>query len=420
MKKHYVYLMLLLGALFISLKSHDGFKNSGQAPIGRTGAPGETSCASCHSGGSYTGETLFMLGDNSQTTYQPGESYTVSFTADYNAPRYGFSVTALDASNNPAGEFTLLNEDNTSWGQAGNGRQYVGHKAADATHQWTFEWEAPAADVGEITFYYVINAANADNGTGGDYVETGSATFLPAQEDEFFLLTLQADPPEAGTVSGEGEYQEAEVVAVSASANQGYDFLYWADVNENIVSEQPEFDYTMPAEDITLVAHFQAHTYTLTFVVETQAGEEIPDAVITLEGESYDAGVYVFEDLLPGSYAYTVSKDGYLDHSGEVVIEDADKTHTVILEEDETGINDYTEPVLSVFPNPAASYLEILSRADAIEEVKIIDITGSVVFHSKMQQNHHHLDVSALAAGMYIVKIKALQKIHTFKVQINP
>jgi len=289
MKKLMIYFCLLSAISFLALKPHGGDKNSGQAPIGRTGAPDESSCGGCHSGGSYSGETLFQLGEQELSAYVPGETYLITYAGDYGAPRYGFSVTVLDANNEPAGDFAIINADNTALGNAGNGRQYVGHRNASANNEWMFEWTAPDDDIGPVTFYHVINAANGDNGTGGDYVETGSVTFPAAEdEDDLFVLTLEAYPPPGGTLSGGGEYEEGETIDVSASANDGYTFLDWTDEGGEQISDQPSFEYTMPAEDVLLTANFLFNTYTLTFIVEDEDGLAIDDAVITFSGESFE------------------------------------------------------------------------------------------------------------------------------------
>ncbi len=195
MKSNPLFFLFVSAILFIAFNPHGSDKYSSQAPLGRTGAPGETTCGSCHSGGSYNGSMVFQLSDASGSDYLPGETYIITFTGNYSAPRYGFSITALDEGGNSAGDFTLINENNTSLGTLANGRQYVGQKNADATNEWTFSWTAPTADAGPITFYYVINAANGDGGRTGDYVATGSTSIKPAD------VTRITDMDKAFTVS---------------------------------------------------------------------------------------------------------------------------------------------------------------------------------------------------------------------------
>ena len=55
------------------------------------------------------------------------------------------------------------------------------------------------------------------------------------------------------------------IVPLKATANEGYYFLNWT-VNGEVVSEQEEFIYMMPARNVTIQANFVAEapeTYAL-------------------------------------------------------------------------------------------------------------------------------------------------------------
>ncbi|MBS4014161.1 MAG: choice-of-anchor J domain-containing protein [Bacteroidetes bacterium] len=73
-----------------------------------------------------------------------------------------------------------------------------------------------------------------------------------------YKLTLQANPSGFGTVSNNpsGSYFEAnDVVSISAVANNGYAFVNWTKGGVPI-STSATYNYTMPAENVTLVANF--------------------------------------------------------------------------------------------------------------------------------------------------------------------
>jgi uncharacterized protein (TIGR02145 family) len=92
-----------------------------------------------------------------------------------------------------------------------------------------------------------------------------------------YNLILEAEPLEAGIVSGAGQYETGEEVNITATANPGWEFANWTDVG-GIVSETPNFTYTMPAEDVTLTANF----------VEEQSGFSCGDPLIdSRDGQSY-------------------------------------------------------------------------------------------------------------------------------------
>ena len=71
--------------------------------------------------------------------------------------------------------------------------------------------------------------------------------------------------------------------------------------------------------------------FTVQFNVLNAQGEELTDAVITLNGISNEPGDYVFADVETGHYIYTVTAAGYDDFSGELVVEDEDLSVNVIM-----------------------------------------------------------------------------------------
>ncbi len=144
-----------------------------QAPSAHTAAPGESSCGACHAGAVNTGPGTITL-SLPANGYQPGQTYTLNHTvndASFPNGRFGFSVTALNSSNQPAGTFTVTNSANTSLQTAtvmGNVRQYLGHISANNNNAWTYQWTAPASNVGPIRFYTANIAANGNSSTSGD------------------------------------------------------------------------------------------------------------------------------------------------------------------------------------------------------------------------------------------------------------
>ena len=77
-----------------------------------------------------------------------------------------------------------------------------------------------------------------------------------------YSLTLNASPSGAGQVQGAGSYAKDEVVALIATAAQGYEFVNWTQ-NSNQVSSEASFNYTMPEGDVNLTANFEVIPPTL-------------------------------------------------------------------------------------------------------------------------------------------------------------
>ena len=68
-------------------------------------------------------------------------------------------------------------------------------------------------------------------------------------------ITVSANPAEAGTVTGGGEFEETDEITVKAVANDGYEFVNWTE-NEVEVSTDAEYTFEVLA-DRALVANFK-------------------------------------------------------------------------------------------------------------------------------------------------------------------
>lgn len=144
--------------------------------------------------------------------------------------------------------------------------------------------------------------------------------------------------------------------------------------------------------------------FVLSFSVKDEDGEEISDAVITLEGTAHPAGEYAFPGLEAGTYGYTVSRGGYHGFSSQAVIDDQDKLVEVVLARDNVSVNDPHSAYLSIFPNPASSRISIVS-AETINEISLISISGQVVKALQPNAMSVELNVSVLKKGIYFLRI---------------
>ncbi|MBK6799290.1 MAG: hypothetical protein IPG76_21525 [Acidobacteria bacterium] len=158
--------------------------DSDVAPSARTGAPGESTCTSCH--GSFTLNSgpgvLSVTGVPASYTLNQGITVTVKIQ-QANRARYGFEVTVLDELNNRAGTLTVTDTVRTAaitGNVSSKQRSYITQTSsgADPTvtgeDSWSFNWTAPSTNVGKITFY-VTGLAGNGSGSSGDYVYTTTA-----------------------------------------------------------------------------------------------------------------------------------------------------------------------------------------------------------------------------------------------------
>ena len=112
--------------------------------------------------------------------YTPGQTYTINVTVSQSGiSLFGFGFEALLASGANAGTLNAGTGSTIKTAMiGGNNRRNVVHQMNSGTgngsHTWTFTWQAPATNQGDVTFYCGANAANANGSDSGDKVYTFS------------------------------------------------------------------------------------------------------------------------------------------------------------------------------------------------------------------------------------------------------
>jgi uncharacterized repeat protein (TIGR02543 family) len=109
---------------------------------------------------------------------------------------------------------------------------------------------APATVWGATGWTAVNTAGYEEAGSAkenADYFRTGPGKDMPcwdAEEPEMCTITAVANPEEGGTVSGSGTYEKGTEITLSATANEGYNFVNWTR-NGTEVSTNASFDITV-------------------------------------------------------------------------------------------------------------------------------------------------------------------------------
>jgi hypothetical protein len=152
----------------------------------------EQTCVACHNSFPLNpdadGTTTL---DGVPATYEPGRTYTLTLKVahkDAAALRWGFQMTAISMKDGAgAGEFVATDPNATMVLASMTGtRSYIEHAyGGTAVGQaggtsWSFDWKAPAADMGTIGFFAAVNVSNADGSNQGDRVYSRSP--LPLAE----------------------------------------------------------------------------------------------------------------------------------------------------------------------------------------------------------------------------------------------
>ena len=254
------------------------------------------------------------------------DSLTATFKATLTAKSYGFKMivggawlsdgkTITRAANST--KFTGANSSNNSTLKADIAGEYL--------FTWEYATKTLTVTYPELPVEYTVTATvnPAETGTvagAGKYEEgkTATLTATPAEGYQFvnwtvgeevvstenpYSFVVTADvalvanfeliPPtkynvtvtaENGTVEGAGEYEEGKTATLTATANEGYEFINWL-VDDVEVSDENPYTFTVTA-DIALVANFQA-TEPVVEVPAASVRAWAYDLALAVEGEQY-------------------------------------------------------------------------------------------------------------------------------------
>ena len=125
-----------------------------------------------------------------------------------------------------------------------------------------------------------------------------------------YIVMLQQNDTSAGSVSGAGKHAYASTVTVSATTNNGYTFLGWYDANDNLVTTDAHYTFTMGADTQTYIAKWEvadamknfnftstATTCTITGIIETSITEIVVPDYVTAISQGVFAGCSSLESI---------------------------------------------------------------------------------------------------------------------------
>lgn len=435
MRKPYLISLLVgLAALFVAAVS-----NSGGPPASHTGAPGERTCATpgCH--GSVVqspGRLTIRFGDG-LTEYSPGQTYTI--TVELVEPerngRMGFQLTALNASNQRAGTLATTNADvrlitgNVSGGQ----RQYVmqstqGNRTSGPnTRVWTFNWTAPAAATGAVTFYAAGLGANGNgNSDSGDRTYT---TSLRVSEQAATPPTISIGSPEATYCQGE---EFSLNFTTSAPLNVGNTFTLELSnsagsfANPVLVGQvggtgSGRIDASLPAQQAAGDGYrFRIRSSNPEVVSEPSSAFRVavsPDQpLIAREGNtlSVEAGFATYQWLFNGLPVAGASESSYTpDREGVFSVRVANADGCTATSEPfnftfTARSTSVQVAAWSVYPNPASESLSIKGMGLVGASAYLYDSNGRLVLAQPLTvlQAEARIDLVYLPAGVYQLQVR--------------
>jgi len=179
----------VLGLAVVAFATTNAMAFRSGPPSGRTGsiASGGSSCTDCH-GATVGNGTVEILG--APAGYELGATYDLTVrVSDPDQAGAGFQISVEDAVGTHVGTLSLIDATGTQL----NTSDYVNHTSTgvdNAVSAWAgngnsadypVRWQAPASDVGPITFWAAGNAINNNFSSSGDRIYLTNETVNMAE-----------------------------------------------------------------------------------------------------------------------------------------------------------------------------------------------------------------------------------------------
>lgn len=94
--------------------------------------------------------------------------------------------------------------------------------------------------------------------------------YIAKFEKDNYMVILSKNIDEAGSLTGNGEYNYLDTVKVEATTNDGYTFLGWY-INNELVETEPTYTFSMGIESVSIVAKYDYNTYNITYYDSTNS-----------------------------------------------------------------------------------------------------------------------------------------------------
>ncbi len=126
-------------------------------------------------------------------------------------------------------------------------------------------------------------------------------------------------------------------------------------------------------------------------------------------------GSTTFTDVIPGDgLSYTLTKDGYNDITSSLNLTNSNVSLNITMTSS-VGIESLSDLGISIYPNPASNFVNIVSDNLGSLNVSFTDISGKTVLQTLVENRKTVLDISDISSGIYIINIKSGKKIYKMK-----
>ena len=231
------------------------------------------------------------------------------------------------------------------------------------------------------------------------FTVTESASYVAHFEIKPCTITASANPPEGGTVSGDGTYVYGLNCTLRATPNPGYIFTNWK-TGDIIVSMEASYTFVV-REDAEFTATFTPiQQY---YTISAMAGA---NGSITPQGDVQVAPGNDQSFTMTPNTGCSISKvlvDGIdIGAVGSYTFTNVNRNHTISVSFSGMGVEEMQSSDVNIYPNPAMH--KVYLEGDGIETVTLYDMLGNCLSHTNYNTSKE-LNVSGLPKGTYILKL---------------
>jgi hypothetical protein len=228
---------------------------------------------------------------------------------------------------------------------------------------------------------------------------TESAAFVAQFQLQSCAIFVSAYPVEGGIATGGGSYLYGDNVTVTATANEGYDFISWVE-GDIVVSTETSYSFTVTGSR-SLTAIFEMQTFEVKVTVDPQEAAEV-----------IGAGTYRYGDEV--TLTLNRNEDWAFENwteNNEVVSEEMTYTFIITSNRYLTAHFTHTEGLFEnnlqvmVYPNPTKDNVTV--ESEGLSHIRIVNTYGQTVYNADHEGGQAIIDLSQMAKGIYMMHIEA-------------
>ncbi|MDO5316489.1 MAG: C25 family cysteine peptidase [bacterium] len=341
-------------------------------------------------------------------SYQQGQSCTVNATpaTGYNFVRwtengqqvstnasYTFTVTG---NRTLVAQFQLQSFSITASADPNNGGTVTG----GGTYNYGQSCTLSATPATGYTFVnWTKNGQQVSTNANYTFNVTSSGAYVAHFQIQSYNIAVVAKPANGGTVTGGGTYTYGQNCTITATANEGYDFINWTE-NNILVSTNPSYSFNVTGNH-SFAANFELQTLEITATVEPAEG-----------GTATGGGTYTYGDEV--TITVETNEDwAFLNWTENGTVVSEEKTYTFIATASRdlvanliytVGVGEQMGNNITLYPNPVNDKLTIEAEAD-LGTVEIYNLMGALVYSQKGCTNKVEINTSDMQSGIYFIRM---------------